>query len=581
MYRENRIRAGLFACCAALLVQPAALLAESPAKQPPVTWCEVAVLRWAAWNRWCDHLTTIGQPLANTLPEYLSRKTLIKSIDGLDPSRTGGIVLRTDGITLAPMLLIPVRDAAAVLAVAQPWIGQAELVLPGLWKLGRGEWTGYALERQGWLYVAQTEELLRDGARPDPATIFDAMPNEWDLGIALHWQNLPEVYRTWAIDKLRERTQAEARALAATPAASAATKAWLYAGLERLLHDTEDWTLGWSFNAQAQVAVEAKLRPRAGSPLAKLNSAYLSEARAQPPGFAHTVGDNPASDQRCFRLELDLRSSNDSAAAFRETFFAGTNTGWHAQLTPTDHENSAGPEGASDLPIGERCVRQAIHGLCRGQLHVAMSVEGSRPPAVVTVSTAGGKPEDWFALLGELLAATSGAPNEQESPQEASPKPSRVAFPAATSERQAAAELAIPPNGWLRNLAGPDAQALAVQHDEALHAVVGVLARNRLEQMLRPAPEGLRRPSRSNTVEEKRLLMVEIRSAALMRLASIAAESWETKALLGKLSYVVAADRDRLRCEFHVGKGGYSWRMEADRGLSQAAALGLALLLIE
>src|SRR5687767_11708687 len=102
----------------------------------------------------------IDAPLAALVGAELTRLTQVKSLDGLDPDRRWGAALMVDGPLIAPLAMVPVSDVDALLASVAPLIGDVEQPEFGPIRIGRGEWTGYVVVRDGWAYAAQTPDDL-------------------------------------------------------------------------------------------------------------------------------------------------------------------------------------------------------------------------------------------------------------------------------------------------------------------------------------------------------------------------------------------------------------------------------------
>lgn len=534
-----------------LLLQGMALPALC-AEAPP-SWRNVAIVAVQGWNGWRGDLGTADQPLSAALPDYLAKRTGIAQLAGLDGERGAFVALRTDGITLAPVAVIPVNDAEALFVSLRAALGEVELLRPGVWKLGRREWTAFALERDGWLYVAQTEALLQGDCRPDPAEIFQQVGGKHDLAIMVDWQNLPEVYRSWAVDRHREAVLAKRASLGEAgrgPLGVAAADALV----ERLLLDLDRLALGWNYTAGGEAELTFSFRAKTGSPLALLQQG-LGASRLPLAGWMAegALAQEKAQSERCLLAELNLELTPEGAALVQQIFV---------------------PKGGNgERPAVGDWLQQALLALCQGKLQGGVSIQGRRPPAAVTWSVAGGDLADWRLLL----ARTLGGFNEAGAAREPAPVAPLVV------DSQAGAslpvwQLPLDDSDTLKNLAGPGCEGLVVDRGGALHGVVAAKARERLQGRLSAVSQAA---DDAGTPEQGRLFRAEARMAGLLRLFSIAADDWETKALLGKLTLVIVPEHDQLRCTCDRDGEELRLRVVAGRGLTQAAALGLTLLLIQ
>ncbi len=535
-----------WACCwlGVLFAVPAV------AAEPP-PWRNVAIVAVQGLNGWRGDLATADQPLSVTLPDFLARRTGVASLAGLDGQRGGFVALRTDGITLAPLAAIPVENGETLLASLRPAVGEVENLRPGLWKLGRREWTAFALEHDGWLYVAQTEALLAGNFRPDPAEMLQQVPANHDLAMVVQWQNLPEVFRGWAIDRHREVVQQNRAILGAAeprPFAVAAANALT----ERLLLDLDRLTLGWNYTAAGEAELTFSLRAKSGSPLALIQQGLGASSLPAGLGNDGALPADKARDERCLRADLNLELTPEAAAMVQQVFVLNAAQG--ERLAPGDW------------------LHQALRALSQGKLQAGVNIHGRRPPAAVMWNVAGGDLAQWRLLLAHSLggAKPSGAARELQ------PVAPLVVDSQARPDLPAW-QLPLGDRDSLRNLAGPGCEGLVVESAASLYGVVAEHARDRLKGRLSAVPKAVNDAGQPGPGG---LFRAEARMAALLRLFSIAAEDWETKALLGKLTLVISPDHDRLGCTWDRHEDELRLRVTAGRGLTQAASLGLTLLLL-
>lgn len=171
---------------------------------------------------------TIQNPrMAENTGKAITRWLGGNKLEGFDPSRRWAVALRTDGIDLAPLIVLPVTDLPALLESLKPLLGDAEKQDDGLFKIGRLALTGYVRERDGWAFVAQSADRLEE--LPDPVAILAETPDDALLASTLHVRRLPDAYRTMLIDNLQAMIAAavERHAPVAGAAAALADDQWL------------------------------------------------------------------------------------------------------------------------------------------------------------------------------------------------------------------------------------------------------------------------------------------------------------------------------------------------------------------
>ncbi|MGE0609700.1 MAG: hypothetical protein AB7O62_21600 [Pirellulales bacterium] len=144
--------------------------------------------------------------MAENAGKALSKLSGVTGLDGLDRTRRWAVALRTDGIDIAPLVLVPVADLPLSLQSLRPILGQAEKTEDGLFKIGSGSFTGYIREHDGWAYLAQSPDRLAD--LPNPQALLAEADDDALLAITIFIRRLPEAYRGMAIDRLREMTAA-------------------------------------------------------------------------------------------------------------------------------------------------------------------------------------------------------------------------------------------------------------------------------------------------------------------------------------------------------------------------------------
>jgi hypothetical protein len=194
----------------------------------------------------------------------------IDKIEGLDTGKPLGITIVTDGVEIIPMTILPASgDVETLLTSVKPLIGEAKKQDDtDLYAFGQGMASGYIKVANGWAYFAQLPEQLRN--LPDPNTLFGDLAGKYDLGMEIHVQNLPEVFRSLAVDQLRislesviQKKSDETEAVFAFRREMGKLQSQL---IERGLGEAEHVILGMTIDSEAgQGATELLLKPLTGS----------------------------------------------------------------------------------------------------------------------------------------------------------------------------------------------------------------------------------------------------------------------------------------------------------------------------
>lgn len=333
----------------------------------------VAVVTAAGIDTLADDLAFLGGMIQNprmgeNLGTALARHSRVKALAGLDPARRLAVALRTDGIDLAPLVLLPVTDAQALLQSLQPVLGDVEGQEPGLWKIGRDSLTGFVRESGGWAFVAQSADRLDD--LPDPEAILRETPADAWLAMTWHVRRLPNAYRTMAIDNLRSRLRLAAEQHGGLSLAAGAldgdvnSQAWQL--IEQGLSDAEQIRLAFRLDHEARhLTVELRVLPLADSPLAKSVQTWDSEARRW----------SELEKGQAWRSRIDLRIDDVTRTRWNERIRLGSATASQAGA------GEANPPSATNHSRLHRWLTDvATATLAPSHCQVELAIVGDRPP---------------------------------------------------------------------------------------------------------------------------------------------------------------------------------------------------------
>jgi hypothetical protein len=178
-----------------------------------------------------------------------------KQLPGVDETKNWGVVVVTDGTNFEPLVCIPVTDLSALLTLLQNFQINASDLGDGLTELELPNQSLYVKEVNGWAFAAQSPESL-DNAPADPDALLKEVSGEYDLGIQVTVQNVPEMFREIALTNLQggldEGLQQEADE---TPEEFAKRREAAMAQLDeirRLFNEVEQLTVGISIDQEQQ-----------------------------------------------------------------------------------------------------------------------------------------------------------------------------------------------------------------------------------------------------------------------------------------------------------------------------------------
>ncbi len=210
-----------------------------------------------------------------------------KGLEGLDTKRPWGIVLNTDGTSFQPIAFLPVKDVKKLLAATAGLIGPVDERPDGILQIEALNQTLYLKETNGWLFIGQTAASLTDVPN-DPTSWLDGLDKKYEIGLKLYVHNIPEMFRSLAIDSLKNLNQSlptpededEAAAEKRKAYVEAQTKMW-----SEMINTADQVTVGWALDTQASTSyLDSALTAIPGSVLAeKCNS--LKDTTSNFTGF--------------------------------------------------------------------------------------------------------------------------------------------------------------------------------------------------------------------------------------------------------------------------------------------------------
>jgi hypothetical protein len=120
----------------------------------------------------------------------------------LDQKRPWGVNLATDGLSFQPLVFIPVTNLKQLLESLAALLGEPQDAGDGILEMEVFNQRLLFKEVNGWAYISQSPEVLAT-VPADPTKLLGGLDKTYDIAVRLHIQNIPEVYRTLAIDQLR------------------------------------------------------------------------------------------------------------------------------------------------------------------------------------------------------------------------------------------------------------------------------------------------------------------------------------------------------------------------------------------
>jgi hypothetical protein len=294
-----------------LLAAPVAMLAV--AKDQPTTpeiatgMKSVAVVSITSYDELLKDLSFFGDVIGNPgldqqLDGMLKLFTQGQGLKGLDTSKPWGVAVLTDDMQFVPIAMLPVKSLDDLLGVLGPMVGNPQKE-NGVYKLQAGPQELFAAEKNGWAFIGQSAQALAK-TPADPGKLL-ALSSRYDLAIKVNVQNVPEMYRTMAIDQLKAGVEQN---LAQQPdeddADYAARKKLMEAQMQQMvtsINETKDLTLGWKIDReQKQAFSDLRMSAVPGTKTA----AQMAQLQELPSDFSGFI-DAPASVALNFVSKVD------------------------------------------------------------------------------------------------------------------------------------------------------------------------------------------------------------------------------------------------------------------------------------
>lgn len=140
-----------------------------------------------------------GQSLNNMLLMF----TQNKGLQGVDQTKSWGAMVETDGFQFIPVVCLPVTDLDAVLATIANFGMTTSEVGDGIMEIEMPNQSLFVKKDGNWAYLSQQAEYLST-TPADPGATFSKMTEEYDLCARVMVQNIPEMYRSLAVNELRK-----------------------------------------------------------------------------------------------------------------------------------------------------------------------------------------------------------------------------------------------------------------------------------------------------------------------------------------------------------------------------------------
>lgn len=234
----------------------------------------LAVVSYAGYDRTMKAIELFGQ-LAGKPDQAAGIDAMIKmmtggqGLQGLDPKRPLGVVVRGEGADINGYAFLPVTDLKQLLTVATPFVGPVTETA-GLYKIERGEQTIYVKKKGDWAFVGGKPEHL-DKLPDDPGKLLGDLPEQYLWALRISVGNLPPEVRDLLISRLQMIVQSLGQQLEGAQQEIVRERMQeLMAQMEKGLKELDQITIGLQIDRQArQGHLDIQVTARPGTPSAE------------------------------------------------------------------------------------------------------------------------------------------------------------------------------------------------------------------------------------------------------------------------------------------------------------------------
>lgn len=195
----------------------------------------------------------------------------------LDKSKPWGAAVSSDGVEFQILAFLPIKDTEQFLTSVGSIAGAPQDEGNGVWKLDAPGMSLYFKGHNDWTFVSLSPDFLAN-LPDDPQKLLTGIDSKHDLAVQMHVQNIPEIFRTLAVEQIKQgiNQQLEQRAAEGGAAPSDAIRQFAEQEFETIsqgMNDVDIVTFGGSIDPEARKAImDLAITAKDGTEMAKLLS---------------------------------------------------------------------------------------------------------------------------------------------------------------------------------------------------------------------------------------------------------------------------------------------------------------------
>lgn len=352
--------------------------------------------------------TVVGRPEIGQMVEGgIAFFTQGKGLDAIDKTKPWGVIVQTDGIQLQPVGCLPVRKLDDLLNVVAAFGIEVKDVAGGVKEIAKpGGQAVYLKEQAGWAFIGPSSATLANVPR-NPQAVFDRLVRQYDVAAHFKVQNIPPMYRQFAIQAMQSgmqqgMQQKDGESDEQFKLRQQVAEAQLQQA-KRAIEELDALTLGWTVDAEQQSArMEVVMQVVPGSQLAQ-EIAAQGDATTRFAGFHHSN----AAARVAFSSQSDPQLAEKNAAQLEATMTAA-----REQLNNGIDENEKIPaEVRDDLKAALGDFFDAFLATAKtGRMDGAASLLASADSVTLVAGAAVAEPAKFEDGLKKLEAAAKRSP---------------------------------------------------------------------------------------------------------------------------------------------------------------------------
>jgi len=189
-----------FAVCTGPMTGTAAAQSEEGPKP-------MAIVTLAGYDALMEDIDFVGslvgqEAFAQNVEQMIMLFTQNKGLVGLEKNKPLGLIVQSDGMNISGALCIPVTSLEELTTTLAPFGVIAKDKGDGITEISASGQTLVAREKNGWAFVSMMPQML-ENLPADPDQLFGTLTKDYDLGIRINVQNIPEPFRQMAIQQLQ------------------------------------------------------------------------------------------------------------------------------------------------------------------------------------------------------------------------------------------------------------------------------------------------------------------------------------------------------------------------------------------